>query len=84
MGVSSILCAFLLSLCNPYYSMGKVTEGPVEKDQGIEGMTQNRPQNPGLSALYKHPKISLLFHSAFLAGGFKKTLSKLETSDSLV
>lgn len=47
-------------LSNTYYSMGKSKEIPLRKTMCIEGMTQNRAQNPWLSALYKHPKISLL------------------------
>lgn len=54
--------------------MGKSKKTQLRKTLYVEGMTHNRAQNPGLSALYKHPKISLLIYSSFPAGSSWETL----------
>lgn len=51
---------------------GKIKGDPLRKTICIEGMTQNGAQNPWLSALYKHPKISLLSTGLSLQAAFRK------------
>lgn len=62
LGVVGTVWALLLAPYNTYFKMRKSKKSQLTKTLHVEGMTQNRAQNPQLSALCKLPKISLFIY----------------------